>query len=64
MHVQSNRTRTRVHLYCTHSISDVEPLAAYVGELSNKTDHDNGSIFEWYLDASDDEMTAWILLAD
>ena len=21
MHVQSNRTRTRVHLYCTHSIS-------------------------------------------
>ena len=22
MHVQSNRTRTRVHLYCTHSISD------------------------------------------
>ena len=23
MHVQSNRTRTRVHLYCTHSISDL-----------------------------------------
>ena len=23
MHVQSNRTRTRVHLYCTRSISDV-----------------------------------------
>ena len=21
MHVESNRTRTRVHLYCTHSIS-------------------------------------------
>ena len=23
MHVQSNRTRTRVHLYCTHSISGI-----------------------------------------
>ena len=24
MHVQSNRTRTRVHLYCTHSISELD----------------------------------------
>ena len=26
MHVQSNRTRTRVHLYCTHSISGIQHM--------------------------------------
>ena len=31
MHVQSNRTRTRVHLYCTHSISGI----LLTGKLSN-----------------------------
>ena len=34
MHVQSNRTRTRVHLYCTHSISGI-----YNAALKRKARH-------------------------
>ena len=26
MHVQSNRTHTQVHLYCTHSISGIQHM--------------------------------------
>ena len=34
MHVQSNRTRTRVHLYCTHSISGIQHMVYKANVIS------------------------------
>ena len=44
MHVQSNRTHTRVHLYCTRSISDANDgvlVAAVLSVVQHNVSHDN-----------------------
>ena len=38
MHVQSNRTRTRVHLYCTHSISGSYTVRLFLTEPTEASD--------------------------
>ena len=37
MHVQSNRTRTRVHLYCTRSISVTSVVGKIMEEIIRDT---------------------------